>query len=328
MTEPTSELRALLLRALENALDDSPASVMTRMQIRSGIVGSNPDLIDLFERIAGPDQAEVDFHLDGPGVQGNSTNAHYFSQFVSGISEAVKEAAKSLAGKGRYSENLLIEGVTPGSVRVVLRAPEPVAPHPQQHATEPLTSPSTVDSEALRSIAAILTHASSEDDESPLIAELSRLPVRARGGLRRAARSTSEAGWDIKGSLRQRNYGATEVALTHGGAFRLQQGLDAKVESRADEAVIGYIDGYRRSLSTLYFQPESGAKIIQAAVIDPETAASISELFADPDSLVEVVFDVISTYMPGDETRPQRSRSVKSIRRLARGRQLSIDDTN
>ncbi len=275
--------------------------------------------------IAGPDQAEVDLHLDGPGVKGHSTSAHYFSQFVSGISEAVKETAKSLAGKGSYSERLLIEGVGPGSVRVVLRAPDPVAPHPQKQSIEPLASASTVDSEALRSIAAILTHASSEDEESPLMAELSHLPIRARVGLRRAARSANEAGWDVKGSLRQRNFGATDVALTHGGAFRLRQGLDAKVENRSDETLTGYIDGFRRSLSTLYFQPESGGWIVQAAVVDPVTASSISELFADPDSLVEAVFDVVSTFLPGDETRPQRSRSVKSIRRLARGRQLAID---
>lgn len=65
MTEPT-ELETLLTRALESALDDSPASEMTRMQLRAGIVGQDPALIDLYERIAGPSQAEVDFHLDGP----------------------------------------------------------------------------------------------------------------------------------------------------------------------------------------------------------------------------------------------------------------------
>lgn len=324
MTEPT-ELETLLTNALQNALDDSPASQMTRTQLRAGIVGDNPTLIDLYERIAGPGQAEFDLHLDGPGVRGHSTNAHFFSQFVSGISEAVKETAKSIAGKGSYSENLLIEGVGPGSVRVVLRAPEPVAPHKKDDEIDPLVPASTVDSEALRSIAAILSHASSEDEDNPLIAELTRIPVRARAGLRRAAKSTNEAGWDIRGTIRQRSFGASEVALTGEGAFRLRQGLDAKVENRTDETVPGYIDGFRRSLSTLYFQPERGGKIVQAAVVDPVTAASISELFADPDSLVEVVFDVVSTFMPGDETRPQRSRSVKSIRRLARGRQLTLD---
>jgi hypothetical protein len=69
-------------------------------------------------------------------------------------------------------------------------------------------------------------------------------------------------------------------------------------------------DHYPRST----FQPARGGRIIQSAVIDPDTATTISELFADPDSLVEVVFDVVSTFMPGDETRPKRSRSVKSIR--------------
>ena len=113
MTEASAELEGLLSAALQSALDDTPANAITRMQLRTGIVGDNAQLIDVFERIAGPDQAEVDLHLEGPGVDVHATNAHYFAQFVSGVSEAVKETAKARLGKGRYSEHLLIEGVDP-----------------------------------------------------------------------------------------------------------------------------------------------------------------------------------------------------------------------
>ncbi|WP_142254613.1 hypothetical protein [Mycobacterium colombiense] len=323
MTEPGSELENLLTRALQNALDDSPASAFTRMNIRNGIVRDDAALIDIFERIAGPDQAEVDLHLEGPGVEGHSTNAKYFAQFVSGISDAVKETAKSRVGKGRYSEHLLIEGVGPGSVRVVLRAPTPRVPKGELPIDE--ISASTVDSDALRSIVAILTHASSDEEESPLVAELLDLPPTARRGLKRATTTTNEAGWSIKGSVRQRNIGAEDVVLTPQGAFRLRQSLDAQVESRVEETMVGNIDGFRRSLSTLYFQPEGSARIIQAAVLDLEIAATITDLFAQPDLMVEVVFEVIETYLPGDKTHPRRSRSVQSIRRVGMGRQLTIE---
>ena len=323
MTGPSKELENLLANALQGALDDSPESEFTRLNIRNGIVGDDPGLIDVFERVAGPDQAEVDLHLSGPGVKGHATNAHYFSQFVSGISEAVKETAKSRVGKGRYSEDLLIEGLGPGSVRVVLRAPSPPAPN---DGGEPIdgVSASTVDSEALRSIVAILTHASSEDEESPLVAELLDLPAKARRGLKRATKTTNEAGWDIKGSIRQRNIGSENVVLTPEGAFRLRQGLDAQVESRTEETVVGNIDGFRRSLSTLYFEPEGSTRIIQAAVLDSEIAATITDLFSEPDLMVEVVFEVVETFLPGDRTHPLRSRSVQSIRRVGVGRQLTI----
>ncbi|BBY43237.1 hypothetical protein [Mycolicibacterium celeriflavum] len=298
------------------------------MNIRTGIVGDNPVLVDIFERIAGPDQAEVDLHLEGPGVENHATNAKYFAQFVSGISDAVKETAKARAGKGRYSEHLLIEGVGPGSVRVVLRAPTPTVPEGDRPIDE--ISASSVDSDALRSIVAILTHASSDDDESPLVAELLDLPPQARRGLKRATKTTNEAGWNIRGSIRQRNVGAEDVALTPQGAFRLRQGLDAQVESRTEETMAGNIDGFRRSLSTLYFQPENSARIIQAAVFDPEIAAAITDLFSEPDLMVEVVFEVIESYLPGDKTHPRRSRSVQSIRRIGVGRQLTIgaDETS
>ena len=231
MTEASAELEGLLSAALQSALDDTPANAITRMQLRTGIVGDNAQLIDVFERIAGPDQAEVDLHLEGPGVDVHATNAHYFAQFVSGVSEAVKETAKARLGKGRYSEHLLIEGVGPGSVRVVLRAPSPPADDSQPN-IDPSILASTVDSDALRSIAAVLSHASSEEDDSPLIAQLHDLPPTARRGLIRAARTTSEAAWSIKGSIRQRNIGASEVLLTPQGAQRLQQSLSAAIERR------------------------------------------------------------------------------------------------
>jgi hypothetical protein len=323
VTEPSAELETLLTAALQNALDDSPASAFTRMNIRNGIVRDDPGLIDVFERIAGPAQAEVDLHLTGAGVEGHATNAHLFSQFVSGISEAVKETAKARVGRGRYSEHLLIEGLSPGSVRVVLRAPTP--PKAQEN-EEPMheVSASSVDSDALRSIVAILTHASRDDDESPLEAELIDLPPRARQGLKRATRTTNEAGWDIKGQIRQRTIGAEDVLLTPQGAFRLRQGLDAQVESRTEETAIGNIDGFRRSLSTLYFQPDGSSRIIQAAVLDSAIAAAITDLFSEPDSMVEVVFEVIETHLPGEKTNPRRSRSVRSIRRVGVGRQLTM----
>ena len=176
-----------------------------------------------------------------------------------------------------------------------------------------------------RSLLYSVTQAAKEDD-SPLIAQLHDLPPTARRGLIRAARTTSEAAWSIKGSIRQRNIGASEVLLTPQGAQRLQQSLSAAIERRTEETLTGFIDGFRRSLSTLYFQPQVG-RIIQAAVLENATAAAISELFADKDSLVEVVFDVLETFLPGDESRPQKSRSVKLIRRAAAPhRQLTIDE--
>ncbi|MBA4023884.1 MAG: hypothetical protein C0482_16115 [Gordonia sp.] len=327
MPEPDAELLSQLNDALRDVATDTPANLALRSTIRTGIVRDDPTLVDLYERIVGPEQAEVDFHLDGAGVEGHATNAKLFSKFVSGISEAVKETAKAKAGKGRYTEGLLIDGGPgPGSVRVVLRAPEPPATAKNEPPLDPSLPNSTVESEALRSVAAILSHASSEEEDSPMLAELTALPMGARRGLKRVANSARDAGWEIKGSIRQRNYGATNVELTADGAFRLKLGLDAQIDRRADETVTGTIDGFRRSLSTLYFQPAGGGRIIQAAVSDGALADSISELFADKNSVVEVVFDVIESFLPGDDSRIRKSRSVRQVRRLALGRQMELSD--
>ena len=325
MTHPNSELESLLIDALEDAAGDTPEDEAIRASLRAGIVGDDAALIDVYERYAGPEQAEVDLHLEGTALQYISTNAHEFAAFVSGISEAVKETAKQKAGRKSYSENLLIRGAEPGSVRVVFRVPEQRQKNKQQ--SIPTALASSVDSEALRSVAAILTHASSEDpDDSPLMAELAELPIAARPGLKRAASSSRRAGWDIRGQIRQRHIGAQDIALTSAGAFRLNEGLNAKVENRTEQTAVGLIDGFRRSLSTLYFEPSPNGRIIQAAVADETIAAAITDLFAQPDLPVEVVFNVIETSLPGDQERIKRSRSVRRIRRTASpGRQLETE---
>ncbi|MBJ8342822.1 hypothetical protein JGU71_28420 [Antrihabitans sp. YC3-6] len=308
------ELRA----ALEYSTGDPKSDDYIRGSLRAGVVGDDPYLVDIFEQVVGPEQAEVDLHLTGPGVRNHSTNAHHFAQFVSGISEAVKETAKEMAGKGRYSEGLVIEGATPGSVRVVLRAPEPKVV--QDQTIDERTAASSVDSDALRAIAAILTHASDKDPNSPFVAELAELPVKARRGLKRAVTQSRKAGWLIEGTVRQRQIGAGTVLLSAEGAMRLALQLESGTEKRTTEKAIGRIDGFRRSLGTLYFIPDGGQPFI-AGVKDSSVATRVTELFVDPDEMVEAIFHVVESLLPGAGAVTRRSRVLVSIKRSDVGEQ-------
>lgn len=318
------ELVAKLRAALRETTGDERLDEMMHGSILAALSESDTEMIDVWDQEAGPEQAEVDLHLGGPGVEGHTTNAKLFAELVSGISQAVKETAKHRAGKGRYSEGIVIEGATPGSVRLVLRAPKPRIDSGQT--ADAATSASSVDSDALRSVAAILTHASDPDPNSPLLAEIADLPLKAREGLKRIAATSKKAGWTIDGTLRQRRLGRSPIAFTSDGAARLVREIDARVERRETITVTGTIDGFRRSLGTLYFAPEQGS-IFQAAVIDEDVANRVTELFARPDLIVEAEFDVVESQLPGSAAGSRKSRVLDAIRETDLGKQLKFSDS-
>jgi hypothetical protein len=290
-----------------------------RESIRAGIVGDDADLIDIYEREVGPAQAEVDLHLDGPGVQDNATNARQFSRLVSGLSEAVKETAKARVGRKSYRDNLLIEGATPGSVRVVLRVATPVIPKGQT--VDESTVASSVDSDALRTVASILVHASDPDLDTPLAAEIAELPMKARTALKRVANASQQGGWGVRGSIRQRQVGAADLELTADGAIRLRLELEGAQEKRRTERRVGTIDGFRWSLGTLYFDPLD-VPAFTAGVMESRIAQAVTRLMNDPALRVAADFDVVESFLPGDQTRTRVSRVLTDIRPL--GEQTAI----
>jgi hypothetical protein len=316
------ELEASLVDALRYTSGDRNSDRAVRESIRAGIVGHDAALINIYEREVGPEQAEVDLHLVGPGIADHTANARQFSLFVSGISDAVKETAKARAGRQRYRDNLLIEGATPGSVRVVLRVASPEVPEKQTVDDE--TVASSVDSDALRTVASILAHASDPDLDTPLAAEIAELPIKARTALKRVANASQDGGWAVRGMIRQRRIGAADLELTSDGATRLRIELEVAQEKRRRETRTGTIDGFRWSLGTLYFDPVD-APAFTAGVMDGQVAQAITRLMNDPELRVSADFDVVESYLPGDQTRSRVSRVLTDIRPVGEQTAMNID---
>jgi len=316
------ELESSLISALRYSSGDPRSDRVLHESIRAGIVRDDATLLDIFEREVGPEQAEVDLHLAGPGVERNAANARQFSLFVSGISDAVKETAKARVGRTRYRDNLLIEGATPGSVRVVLRVATPELAEGQ--AVDEETVASSVDSDALRTVASILAHASDPDLDTPLAAEIAELPVKARTALKRVANASQHGGWTVQGMIRQRGVGAADLALTNDGATRLRIELEVAQEKRRRETRTGTIDGFRWSLGTLYFDPVD-APAFTAGVMESRVAQEVTSLMNDPELRVSADFDVVESYLPGDQTRSRVSRVLTGIRPLGEQTALPLD---
>ncbi|WP_143696602.1 hypothetical protein [Williamsia muralis] len=311
--------------ALRSAGGNSVVEQHIRATIRASLSDDDTTLVNVYEQEAGPEQAEVDLHLEGPGAEGHSTNALQFSRFVSGMSEAVKQTAKARAGRSRYSDNLLIEGATPGSVRVVFRIADQEMPAGQT--SDPSSVASSVDSDALRTVASILGHANDPDPESPLAAEVSELPGSARQALKRVVNASVKGGWGISGSIRQRHVGLSSLRFTVEGAVRLRLELESSHEKQREAREVGRIDGFRWSLGAFYFIPLEG-RPFAAGVTDARVAHEVTELMSQPDQLVVGVFDVIESFAPGAaDSRPRVSRVLKRVDRLGEQQAIPMPPT-
>ena len=313
MSEDDLLAARLLREALNETTGDAELDYLAQASLLSGVVGDNQHLRQVYEEETGPEQVEVDLHLEGAGVSGHATNAFAFAAFISRLAEAVKETAKDIANFPRYNSNLLIEGALPGSVRVVLKAPKP----PTTQSLPPGSSVSSVDSEALRRIARVMTLASSGNDETPedepLDAAIQQLPIKARTKLRGAAEQALRTNWEIDGSIRQRRYGIDQVELSTRGAARLRTALIAAHEEFKSESAYGTVDGLKHSLGVMWFKPETASRSFQATVSDDALLSRVAELAADPEQRVLAVFDTYSSLSDATESVVKKSRLLRSI---------------
>jgi hypothetical protein len=231
-----------------------------------GLIHSDRDRQILREETA-PEQVLLDMHLTGSGVDGHATSAARFARFVKRVSEATKYTARQIAGTDSYSERLLIEGVGPGSVRIVLRVPDQDGLQAEKAEG---TESESADSTALRRISRIFTNASSDDGGESLVAQVHDLPQNAQRAIKSAVTEVLRAGWQVDGEVLRRRQPIEEMRLSKQGAARLNGAIEFKPGPPESEARVGNFDGHRTSRGIAYFIPRDGDGVAFSAAVHDE----------------------------------------------------------
>ncbi|MEV5360850.1 hypothetical protein AB0K45_11035 [Micrococcus luteus] len=294
---------------------------MSRNSMLASVVDDD-ELTSEWHRLVGAEQAVLDLRLSGAGVEGHSTRADTFAAFVSSISRTVQRAAREQTGRKRYPRDLLIEGASPGSVRLVLRAPTPrIPPH---QVVDDLTAASTVDSDALRLIATIIAHADDVSEDSVLAAAVQALPPMARVPLRKAMDRVQKAGWEIGGSISQRGFGYNRLKLTSRGAVRLRAELEARFDRKYTEEVFGTVAGSKDIEGVLWFDPEGGTQF-RARVDDAQLRRQVVRYQLDHPRVL-AKFDVVESHISGvEDVSTRTARTLRAITLAPLGEQTTID---
>lgn len=276
---------------LRAAIRESDLSDPFDISSLQGLIRSDRDRQILREETA-PKQVLLDLHLGGPGVDGHATSADLLAGFIGRLSVATKALAKQIAGTNRHSERLLVEGIAPGSVRVVLRIPDD---RPEGNVLTHVQAES-VDSKALRRVAGLLALASSDEPEpdgsDPLAAAVEGLPIEARDCLRAAAHDVMRANWEIEGAVRQWRQPEDRIRVTKRGAEHLRTALSLRVPERIRRTITGTLDGFRRSTGVAYVTPHGeNTRPIAVAVGDPELFHQVATMAAYDDLPVRLTFN-------------------------------------
>jgi hypothetical protein len=300
----------LLRQSIRNILTERRgiADVLLNSMYGGLAIADRPTMLAVWNEELSPEQAEVDLHLTGESVHGHGTRADQLSIFVSGINDATKAIVRDKLGLRTLSRNLIIEGIQPGSVKVVLRADSPL-PDESTVTTIPDADASSPDSLALRTVARIFTTASS--DEPGVGAELRTLPAGAREGIKRAVAATRTARWEISGEIRQRGYGSSAVSLSQIGAKQIIEQLENHNWDTNQGWVSGRVDGFRHSLGSFYLVPASSLRPVQISVPDPGLLKKVRQLAAVEGAAVDAL---VETVFPVGETSARPSRTLLDIR--------------
>lgn len=325
MTVPQDRRRSLFRDFQEALLFRSGNDELDRISQRSLLMSAAGDeeFVSEWHRLVGAEQAVLDLHLGGVGVEENTTRADKFAFFVSSMSSTVQRASREATGRRRYPRQLLVEGVQPGSVRVVLRAPVPRIPNTQS--VDPLTVASTVDSDALRLIATIMGHANDPAQDSIATAAIQALPPAARIPMRTAMDHVQTAGWEIAGSISQRGFGYSSLKLTSQGAARLRIELEARYDKSFIQEMYGRISGSKDIEGTLWFTPEGGTEFRAQVANDATLRRSVVQHQLDHPR-VFARFDVVESHAAGREASSVRvSRVLRSVTLAPLGEQSVID---
>lgn len=254
--------------------------------------------------------SELDLHLDGAGVTDHETQAVALGRFITRASTAVKEIAKDISGRRAHSSRLQVLAPAMGSVRVVLKTPEPSSTGDEL----PRTESDQLEDLALSRLVSLLLQAEADDDDpdgGTLEASLHGLRGETRKAVRLLSQSVLEAHWQVDGEFRPRRGRPTPVSISAQSAARLVTAANTRTDAVTTERREGLVDGWVWSEQVMTFLPNDGARV--RAVAPQHLHARVAELNTEPRQQCIATFTVVTTLAPGESTSRRRSFALDGI---------------
>ncbi|WIC40247.1 hypothetical protein SEA_HOLLIDAY_52 [Gordonia phage Holliday] len=291
-------------------------------QLYTGTVLGRPDLERVWAEEMAPPQARLDLHLTEGSISGHTAPADKFAALVAGVAEATKSISRKRLDRKVYHSPVLVRGVGEGSVRVVLE----VQRHEDDERPDSMGELSTVDSESLRQVAAILAQADDMSDDSTLPAQIRPLSGSARKALRKAANQIAKQHWHVAGRIEQRGFTASDIAISPAGAKRLSVELTNESLDPKPVTLYGQVEGTIDIEGIVWFKPEGSSRLRAIAVHQDVAQEALALQQGHPRCRAE--FTVYESLSSSNDVlrRSWELHSVRPAPRPTHGQQSTIDD--
>lgn len=297
------------LNAFKNGWESSQgtdfASRMARRSLEALAV-QRPDLNALLTDLKKPLQESLDLQLEGAGVKGHATDASALGKFMFQVSEAVKQIAKSISGRSRWSHNLMSVAPAPGSV--VLHFAVPPLTAVQAEVAD--TQVASFDAQALRTVANLLVQA--EGDAETLDAATQSLSPTARAAIRHLAETVVESHWRFSGKLQARGRVTVDLNLSEAGAQRLLTAAKRTDTDVEQVSIPGECDGWTWSTGTLRYLPIGDRPF--TASVPPSLQGAVARFVSQPGTEVVGEFLVTRLFAAGTSRTIRTSHALMDIK--------------
>ena len=257
----------------------------------------------------------VHLNLAGGAISDSRADAEAIGKFIAHIAEATKAISNAVA-ETRYEDSrdsngratkrkvkvqpLQLEGsletAKDGGVQLTFRAPEPQPTSKMTGGVEehlPLEDlvEDTIESEALRTIFAAFTSASTHDavDAEELVETL-ETPT-AREAVRRAVTVLHHNGWELTGEARQASHAPDAISFNARGQARLADALKADLIGKYQARLRGTIDGHKNSNNTIYFRPKNASTSWSMTAASDALYLEAARTSLDPQNQVDLTIE-------------------------------------
>lgn len=276
-----------LLRSAWGASTGSDVVDRLRRRSLASAAAQSPHLEPVARALALRGRSQLDLHIEG-GAQElhHETSASALGDFLTRVSHAVREIAKSGTAIERLHGDLSVLAPSPGSVRVVFLE--------QEAPTSARTQRSDAWADGMQALTATFDLAQSGSDS--LDASMQKLSVGARDALRALGQTVAARSWTVAGELVSRDGQVAETRLNGRGADRLVDAARRIPTVTAPLDLMGVVDGWRWSNSVARLVPEHGSAI--EAFVPRELAAQVAELNTKPGTKISAHLTMTETTSP------------------------------
>ena len=271
-----------LRAALRSSTGDPDLDAIFASSLSAALPSSAPEQ-DVFREERAPRQAQATIHLQKGTVEGHSAPAMATSSFIDRFVQVATQIAKSRVPDERRvtRKDYRIEAFLPGSLAVVLSAPDPRPDEKKiEGQIETVEDTSNVQSDALRETLRILGEVEAvmvEDrpDSLDRIREITGdIPAKSIRHFYDLAGIVQSEGWNISGEVIQFRRPIKRVSFSSSSAVPFRQILQ-EVEERPHQREFSCrIDGFKGSNSTVFLIEKGTKKAISYRIREKN-----SELF-------------------------------------------------